>query len=146
MSLPQSPGFSVVSRLLLAYAAVPGLAELPLARNPRNPQHLAVGKRVVIVTELSDSPVGKAGHRETRRRVVKVGILSRVESADADADALYGLLSDTTQAALAQLRPTVITRMAEGEVQFYVDDIEVDGAVVVGSWEIDYTRERPATP
>jgi hypothetical protein len=147
MSLSQSRGFEAVSLLLEAIADVPALADLPIVRNPRRPSHLGGGERILIVSEVSDVNVQKAGARETRRRLVKIGVLSRVDGADADADGLYCLLSDTVQAALRPMQlAATITKHSEGNVQFYVDDIDVDGAVVIGSWEIDYTRIRPGTP
>lgn len=143
MSLPQSAGFELVGKVVTAFASEPDLTGLPVVRNPRRPQDLAEGTRVIIVAESSDKQVSKAGNRETRVRSFSVGALSRVEGADADADALAELVSSVTHAALVLMQATAeITRMAEVSVQFHVDDLEVDGAIVVSGWEIQYIRKR----
>jgi len=144
MTLPQSTGFLLVGKAIDAVKAVAPLSALPLVRNPRRPQHLDVGAQVLIVAEKADTLIEKSGWREKRRRTVTVGALSRNEGADADADALYQLVSDTVAAALKEmLAAGEIGRLAERDVQFHVDDLDVDGAIVVGGWEIEYYRERP---
>jgi hypothetical protein len=143
MSLPQSVGFQLVGKVVAAFASAPDLIGLPVVRNPRRPQDLSVGTRVIIVAESSDKQISKAGNRETRVRSFSVGALSRLEGADADADALAELVSNVTHAALVAMAATAeITRMTEASVQFHVDDLEVDGAIVVSGWEIQYTRKR----
>lgn len=143
--LPQSDGFRLVAALIAAIAADPVLGTLPLVRNPRRPQHLAVGERVLILAERSDSLIDKSGSREKRRRTVTVGALARTAAdADAQADALYQLLSDTVQAALKRMvLAGEVGPLTERDVQFHVDDLEVDGAIVVGGWELVYWRNRP---
>lgn len=143
MSLPQSAGFELVGKVVAAFASATDLTGLPVVRNPRRPQDLAVGSRVIIVAESSDKQLSKAGNRETRVRSFSVGALSRGEGADADADGLAELVSSVTHAALASMQATAeITKMAEVSVQFHVDDLEVDGAIVVSGWEIQYIRKR----
>ena len=88
MSLPQSVGFTLVSKVIAAIQAVPELQTLPVVRNPRRPQDLSVGGRVLIVAEAADKQLSKAGDREKRTRSFSVGALSRNEGADAEADAL----------------------------------------------------------
>lgn len=143
--LPQSDGFRIVAALVAAIGADPVLGTLPLVRNPRRPQHLAVGERVVIMAERSDSLIDKSGTREKRRRTVTIGALVRTAAdADAQADGLYQLLSDKVQAALKlMVQAGEVGPLMERDVQFHVDDLEVDGAIVVGGWEVTYWRNRP---
>ena len=143
MSLPQSVGFELVSKVVAAFASVPALSGLKVVRNPRRPSDLADGEQVIIVAERVDQQTDKSGNREKRVRSFSVGALSRKDDADADADALAEVVSNVTHAALVSMQTTSqISQMKEGTVQFHVDDLEVDGAIVMSGWEIHYTRKR----
>lgn len=147
LNLPQSQGFQITAALVAAIKAEALLSTLPLARNPRRPADLDMGDNVLIVAEKSDSLLTSPGAVETRRRSVTVGALSRTTEGDADAeaDALYLLLRTTTYAALKQLQAQgarVVGKITERDVQFHVDDLDVDGALVVGGWEIEYRFNR----
>lgn len=144
MSLLQSTGFLLVGKLIEALQAESGLAGLTVVRNPRRPADLAKGERLLIVAERSDTLIQREGLRDRRRRFVTVGALSRKEGADADADALAQLASDTVSASLKEMVSVgEVGRMGEQDIQFHVDDLDVDGAIVVSGWEIEYYRERP---
>ena len=72
----------------------PDLLQLPIVVNPREPSSLAVGPRVLVIKEQSDalrSQTGtlKSGFSEVRVFNFSVGIVSRVEGADDDADLLH---------------------------------------------------------
>lgn len=143
MTIVQSTGFVLIGKIIAAISAVPELQQLPLVRNPRRAQDLDKGNRLVIVAEAADKMLSKAGERETRVRTFSVGALSRVDGADADADALAEIVSNAVHASISAMRTTSeVTRMAETNVQFHVDDLEVDGAIVVSGWEIQYIRKR----
>jgi hypothetical protein len=143
----QSSGYGITAALVAAIAADPALATLPLVRNPRRPQHLARGPLVLIVAEKGDTLITNPGSAELRRRAITLGAIARGDgdAVEAAADALYQRLHLVTFTALRELQripQSVVRKIAERDVQFSVEELDVDGAVVVGGWEIDYRYVR----
>ncbi|MCS4509137.1 hypothetical protein [Xylophilus ampelinus] len=142
--LPQSPGWAITSALLGAIGADALLSTLPLVRNPRRAQHLDKGDVVLILAEKTDNLQSAAGVAEMRQRTVSLGVLCRALGADAQADAVYHHLHLVAYDALRALQTAGnAQKVAETGVQFHVDDIDIDGAIVVGGWAIDYRYKRP---
>ncbi len=142
--LPHSPGWAITSVLLSSIGSDALLSALPLVRNPRRPQHLDKGDVVLILAERADTLQSAAGVAETRQRTLTLGVLCRAQGADAQADAVYHHVHRIAYAALQALQTAGhAQKIAETGVQFYVDDIDIDGAIVVGGWAIDYRYKRP---
>lgn len=123
------------------------LQGLKVARNPRTAQHLASGEQLVLIKWGSDSPVETAGRIERRKFRLIVGAISRSrEGADQDADAIHQAAGDVVKRTLPTLHalPGIdrIKAITENDTTPDVDGIEVDGAMVLSSWEIDYQTRR----
>jgi hypothetical protein len=118
----------------------------PVVRNPRHASHLDVGPQVLLVKELDDALVGRSGNTEKRILTATIGVLSRNENADADADLLHQQVGVALRALMLdrapKLRALGVSEMEEAQVQFSVEGLDVDGALIVGSWKFTYTRQR----
>lgn len=126
----------------------PELFELPIIVNPREPSSLAVGKRVLVIKEQSDalqSQTGtlKSGFTEKRIFNFSVACVSRVEGADDDVDLLHVSARAAVFACFEPLRAVVQSlEYKENNVTFEVENLEIDGALVLSNWEVTYTKKR----
>ena len=126
----------------------PELFELPIIVNPREPSSLAVGKRVLAIKEQSDalqSQVGtlKSGFTEKRVFNFSVACVSRVEGADDDVDLLHVAVRKAVFNCFESLRGVVQSlEYKENNVTFEVENLDIDGALVLSNWEVSYTKNR----
>ncbi len=140
----QSPRWLIGA--LLVDTLTEAFPSLPVVRNPRAPAHLDVGEQVLLVKDVDDVLVGKSGNTERRTLTVSIGVLSRNEGADADADLLHQQVGAAIRALMLdrapKLRALSVSEMEETQVDFSVEGIDVDGALIVGRWKLTYTRQR----
>lgn len=126
----------------------PDLLGLPIVVNPREPSSLAVGSRVLVIKEQSDAlqtQVGtyKSGFTETRIFSFGVGIVSRVEGADDDADLFHPFVRKAVYSCFPELHKVVQSmKYKENNVTFEVENLDIDGALVLSNWEVGYVKNR----
>lgn len=144
----QSARWAIFNAVADALASDVRLQGLRVVRNPRSAQHLAVADQVLIVKWGSDSLSDKPGQREKRKfRLILASVSRKAEGAEQDADAMHQAAGEIVREILPTLAalPGVdaVGSIAEGDTTPDVDGLEVDGAAVLSSWEINYAR-RPA--
>lgn len=126
----------------------PELFELPIVVNPREPSSPAVGSRVLVIKEQSDalqSQAGtlKSGFSEKRIFNFSVACVSRVQGADDDVDLLHVAATRAVRSCFATLHGVVQSlEYKENNVTFEVENLDIDGALVLSNWEVSYTRNR----
>jgi hypothetical protein len=131
-----------------ALQSAPELFELPIIVNPREASSLGVGKRVLVIKEQSDalqSQTGtlKSGFTEKRVFNFSVACVSRVEGADDDVDLLHVSARAAVFSCFEPLRAVVQSlEYKENNVTFEVENLEIDGALVLSNWEVAYTKKR----
>lgn len=131
-----------------ALAAAPELIDLPIVVNPREPASLSVGERVLVIKEQSDAMTGqtgspKSGFTEKRIFNFSVGIVSRVEGGDDDVDLFHVIATRAVRAGFVGLQGVVqALEYKENNVTFEVENLDIDGALVLSNWEVSYVRNR----
>ena len=126
----------------------PELFGLPIIVNPREASILAVGKRVLVIKEQSDalqSQTGtlKSGFSEKRIFNFSVACVSRVEGADDDVDLLHVAARKAVFDCFEPLRKVVQSlEYKENNVTFEVENLDIDGALVLSNWEVSYIKKR----
>lgn len=126
----------------------PELFELPIVVNPREPSSLAVGPRVLVIKEQSDalqSQTGtlKSGFTEKRIFNFSVACVSRVEGADDDVDLLHVAARKAVFDCFEPLRVKLQSlEYKENNVTFEVENLDIDGALVLCNWEVAYIKKR----
>ena len=124
------------------------LLGLPIVVNPREASSLAMGPQVLVIKEQSDalqSQTGtlKSGFTEKRIFNFSVACVSRVEGADDDVDLLHVAATRAVHACFPELRKVVQSlEYKENNVTFEVENLDIDGALVVSNWEVTYTKNR----
>lgn len=136
----------LVSRAVFeALRDAPELAGARVLDNPSEPQALAAGERIVFVEDQSDGFIDQSGQAGTRRFVFAIGVINRTSAARAGADADYV----AAEAAVRERHTALIRELGcgplrEREVSFRVEAIDVGGALVLGTFEVEYRRPRRA--
>ena len=118
-------------------------------RNPREPSPARDGPRVVFFADTSDAFIEQPGQLAKRVFVFEVGAINRTDDAEAGADADYVAAEATLRSAFATVAQVLkdagaqLGPLRERGVAFKVEDIDVDGALVLGEFEIEYRRSAP---
>lgn len=117
--------------------------------NPRGPAPLSDGSRVVFFEAQSDGFIDQAGQVGKRRFSFVLGVINRADgTAEAGADADYVMADEVIRGAYQEVAAMLAAIKAqcgplrEREVAFRVDDIDVDGALVLGTFDIEYLRPK----
>lgn len=148
--MPQSRRYQISALVVAALRAHPGLQGALILDNPTDPRAISDGKRVVFVEDQTDGWISQEGQRNKRRFVWTVGVINRSDStAGADragADADYLAAVDAVRGAHSQLVTTVkeVGPLRERDVTFRLEGIDVGGALILGSFEVEYVTERRA--
>jgi hypothetical protein len=139
----QSARWAIFDAICTALESDALLQDLPVVRNPRTATQLGAGEQLIVAKWGSDSLMEKPGQRERRKFRLIVGSVSRkATGADKDADAIHQAVGEVVRKALTTLAqlPDRVARIAEGDTTPDIDGIEVAGAMVLSTWEIDYQR------
>ena len=112
-------------------------------RNPKRAQDLAQGPRIVFVEDMSDALLQRLGVKDKRRAEFSLGVVSRVTDADADADATHQVAQAAVFAAVIRATPTLqLGPVEEADIVFRVENLDVGGALILGSFAVTYLQER----
>jgi hypothetical protein len=142
----QSIPYLLSQALVQALGAAPDLAGAVVKDNPTDPQQLSDGARLVFVEDKGDAPLSRPGQAEGRTFTVTVGVINRTEGDRAGADADMQAAKTAVQAAtleagrvlVASKRILAIQAAREGQRAYRVEGIDVGGAMVVTTFDIDY--------
>lgn len=137
--------YQVSAAIVAAVRAHAGLQGAVVLDNPTDPAALSKGERVVFVEDQTDGFIDQANQQGKRRFVFTLGVINRSagdrEGADADYEAAEAAIRGAHGALMRQQR---CGPLREREVVFRVDGIDVGGALVLGTFEVEYLKPRPA--
>ena len=142
-NLPNSLRWSLMQTLLAALQASPALAGVRVVRNPRGPASLAHGAHTVFLKDQNDTLVSKAGQVEKRTHQFLLGVVARTDGADGEADALHEAAADVLRGALRTLLQGRAENLGESNTQFEAASLEIDGALCLSTWELQYRKPGP---
>lgn len=143
---PNSLRWAAMQTLLGALRADPVIAvnSVRLVHNPRSPASLSQGVYTVFLKDQTDTLAEKAGQAEKRSHQFLLGVVARSEDADGDADALHEAAADTLRAALKTLmQQGRVVNLSEVNTQFEAASLEIDGALCLSTWELQYRKPGP---
>lgn len=144
--MPQSIPYQLSQAVFLALQSAADLAGAHFIDNPSAPADLNDGERVVFIEDKGDDRMDQKGQAEARTFTITVGAINRTEDdragADADMEAAKAVL---VRAALAAGRDLVSAKKLtgfsaprEGKRGYRIEGIDIGGALVWTSFEIDY--------
>ena len=136
--------YQISAALFAALQGAPDLAGAVVMDNPVTAAALAKGDRIVFLEDLSDGLIDQAAQQGKRRFVFGLGVICRTTTARAGADADYAAAEAAVRGAHTTLAGTLrCGPLRERDVTFKVEGIDVGGALVMGTFEIEYLRPRP---
>jgi hypothetical protein len=134
--LPQGAPFAIGEALFAALVAAPELAGCKHLDNPVRASDLVDGDRIVFFEDVGDGAGGKPAARVYR---YNVGVINRTQSPRLGSHGDYRAAKRALKAALPRLVGTVlVSNHSEGEVVFRLENIDVGGGLVLGSFTLEY--------
>lgn len=143
-NLPNSLRWGAVQTLLEALQAAPTLAGVRVVHNPRTPASLGQGLHTVFLKDQSDTLIDKSGQMEKRSHQLLLGVVARTAGADCDADALHEAACEVLRGAVKTLLQGRMVNLAESATQFEAASLEIDGALCLSTWTLQYRKTGPA--
>lgn len=143
--MSQSLRYQISAALVAALRDAAALAGAVVTDNPVTAAALAKGARIVFLEDLADAPIDQAGQQAKRRFTFGLGVIGRSADARAGADADYVAAEAAVRGAHATLIGTLrCGPLRERDVVFKAEGIDVGGALVMGTFEVEYLKPRPA--
>ena len=137
--------YRISAALVEALRAAPDLAGAKVLDNPSDPSALQAGERLVLVEDQTDRFVDQKNQQGRRRFVFTIGAINRTADDRAGADADYAAAEAAIRGAHKVLMSTLhCGPLHEEEVTFRVEGIDVGGALVLGTFSVEYLKPRTA--
>lgn len=132
--------FAIGEALVAALRAAFADQQVVVLDNPKRSSDLETGDRLVIYEDIVDRFAKQAGAIQTRVFAFNVGAINRTTAARRGAHTDYRAAKQAVRQALKELRSVVVATMSlrEGDVAFRVENIDVGGGLVLGSFTIEY--------
>lgn len=143
---PNSLRWAAIQTLLVALRAAPVIAvnSVRVVHNPRSPASLSQGAYTVFLKDQTDTLTEKSGQAEKRSHQFLLGVVARSDEADCDADALHEAAADALRATLKPLmQQGRVVNLSEVNTQFEAASLEIDGALCLSTWELQYRKPGP---
>ncbi len=144
--MSQSIPFLLSQAIVQALGAAPALAGAKVHDNPADPAALADGARLVFVEDKADAPINQPGQAMGRTFTITVGVINRSAAdrsgADEDMEFAKAVVQATAMATCKALqadrRVVSFAPPREGARGYRVEGLDVGGALIHTSFEIDY--------
>jgi len=136
--LPNGPVYEIGKALFAALVAEAAFADAKLLDNPTRATDLAEGARVVFFEDVSDlpAPPDKPMYRVYR---YNLGVVNRSDQPRLGSHRDYRTAKRALKAALPRLKALVqVSNHREGEVAFRLENIDVGGGLVLGTFSLEY--------
>lgn len=137
-SLPNGGAYAIGAHLFAALKAEPLFAGATLFDNPVRASDLFEGARLVFFEDVSDGP---ANSDKSAERVYRynVGVISRSTAPRLESHRDYRTAKRALMSALPRLNGTVqVGAHREGETVFRLENIDVGGGLVLGTFTLVY--------
>ena len=137
-SLPNGAAFAIGEAFYAALFAEPAFAGTRLLNNPVRVSDLSDGDRVLFFEDVSDEP-GEQGKPLERVYRYNVGVINRSATPRLGAHRDYRTAKRALKAALPRLKTIVqVSNSREGSVTFRLENIDVGGGLVLGTFTLTY--------
>lgn len=141
--IANSVRWSIFQGMATALEQAPELQGVPVRRNPTSAIAVKSGEMLVVVRWNADTLVEAPGGKERRQFRLLVGSIANSAQADRDADALHQVVGEVARRAIVALNAGGHkVKPVEREVTPDVENILIEGALVLSVWEIEYEKPR----
>lgn len=139
--LPQGAPFAIGAAIVATLLAAPSLAGVRVLDNPVRASALQEGERIVFFEDQGDRLLDQPAHSAKRVYSFTLGVINRTPQARAGAHGDYRAAKRVVRScmpAITQLVRIEGRGLVEGEVSYRVENIDVGGGLVLGSFTVDY--------
>ncbi|RYF66032.1 MAG: hypothetical protein EOO22_21695 [Comamonadaceae bacterium] len=137
-SLPNGAAYEIGAALFAALVAEEALTGAKLLDNPVRASSLQDGDRIVFFEDVSDGPAAQDKPLERVYRY-NVGVINRTESSRLGSHRDYRTAKRTLKSALPRLKSIVqVANHREGEIAFRLENVDVGGGLVLGTFTLTY--------
>lgn len=140
-TLPQGAPYAIGAAIVQALQAAPALSGAHVLDNPRRSSDLQDGTRIVFFEDHSDKFIGQPGQRQKRSYQFSLGAINRTQKDRAGAHSDFRAAKRALRECLPAIGALVQLAergLVEGEVVYRLENIDVGGALVLGTLSIDY--------
>lgn len=138
-TLPQGAPFAIGEVVVAALRAAGDLAGAKVLDNPARLSDLGEGERIVFFEDASDGFIEQPGQIQKRVYGFTVGVINRSASARSGAHGDYRAAKRAVRGALAGVSAVLrCGPLREGSVSFRIENIDVGGGLVLGSFSVEY--------
>lgn len=139
-ALPNGGAFAIGAALFAALQSEAGLQGATVLDNPSRASDLDDGDRIVFIEDVSDSPVTDKQKERVYR--YNLGVVNRTETPRLGAHRDYRTAKRALKNALPTLKDIVpVGNHREGEVAFRLENVDVGGGLVLGTFTLTYRDE-----
>lgn len=138
-SMPSGAPFEIGEKVVAALQSAPELAGALVLNNPLRAIELAEGTRILFYEDSGDSFIKQPGQVQRREFSFSIGVINRTDAARRGAHTDYRAAKRVVRATLKSLSETLrCGAVQEGSVTYRLENIDVGGGLVLGSFSIDY--------
>ena len=140
-TLPQGAPFAIGSAIVAALRADPALAGAKVLDNPKRASDLQDGARIVFFEDQSDKLISQPGQAAKRTYAFTLGAINRTQHDRQGAHADYRAAKRAVRNCLPAVNKLVQLYdrgLAEGDVIYRLENIDVGGGLVLGLFTVDY--------
>lgn len=140
-TLPSGAPYAIGAAVVQALRTAVGLTGAVVLDNPQRASALQDGERIVFFEDQADRLIDQPGQSAKRTYSFTLGVISRSSEARKDAHADYRAAKRIVRNCMPAISQAVTLGgrgLQEGEVTYRLENIDVGGALVLGSFSVDY--------
>lgn len=140
-TLPGGAPYAIGQAIVEALRSNAALTGAVVLDNPQRASALQDGDRIVFFEDQADRLNEQPGQSAKRTYSFTLGVISRSSEARKDAHADYRTAKRTVRncmPAISQVVSLLGRGIQEGDVAYRIENIDVGGALVLGSFSVDY--------
>lgn len=139
--MPQGAPFAIGEAVVQALRTDATLTGAVVLDNPQRASALQDGDRIVFFEDQADRLVEQPGQKAKRTYSFTLGVISRSVQARQDAHADYRAAKRIVRNCMPSISQSVELNgrgLVEGDVAYRLENIDVGGALVLGTFTVDY--------
>lgn len=140
-ALPLGAPYAIGQAIVSALRADAALAGALVLDNPLRASDLRDGPRIVFFEDQADRLIDQPGQSAKRTYSFSLGVISRSDEPRKDAHADYRAAKRVIRTCMPAISNSVTLLgrgVQEGDVSYRLENIDVGGGLVLGSFSVDY--------
>ena len=140
-TLPQGAPYAIGAAIVGQLQAAASLSGAVVLDNPQRASALQDGARIVFFEDQGDRPIDQPGQSQKRVYSFTLGVINRSTTPRAGAHADYRTAKRVVRSCMPVINQLVRIEgrgLVEGDVSYRIENIDVGGGLVLGTFTVDY--------